>query len=115
MLDRERHLLFSLNVIDAIQDKFGGFDGMDELLTGKDGIKNLRWMLTLLLNEGAQDGEEPLSEAQVGKLIHTGNFAAVKQAMFRAFATGSAGDERDEQEEDNEDGDEKNAGAGGGA
>ena len=53
VLDKERHLLFSLNVIDEMQDKFGGFDKLAEMLIGKDGIKNLRWLLTLLLNEGA--------------------------------------------------------------
>ena len=46
VLDKERHLLFSLNVIDEMQDKFGGFDKLAEMLKGKDGIKNLRWLLT---------------------------------------------------------------------
>ena len=55
-LDKERHLLFSLNVIDEMQDKFGGFDKLDKALSGKDSVKNLRWLLTLLLNEGADDG-----------------------------------------------------------
>ena len=82
MLDKERHLLFSLNAIDEMQDKFGGFDRLDTVLSGKDSIKNLRWLLTVLLNEGAADGEEPLTEKQVGKLIHTGNFADVKAAIF---------------------------------
>ena len=70
MLDKERHLLFSLNAIDEMQDKFGGFDRLDTVLSGKDSIKNLRWLLTVLLNEGAADDEEPLTEKQVGKLIH---------------------------------------------
>ena len=60
MLDKERHLLFSLNAIDEMQDKFGGFDRLDTVLSGKDSIKNLRWLLTVLLNEGAADDEEPL-------------------------------------------------------
>ena len=51
MLDKERHLLFSLNAIDEMQDKFGGFDRLDTVLSGKDSIKNLRWLLTVLLNE----------------------------------------------------------------
>ena len=90
-LDKERHLLFSLNVIDEMQDKFGGFDRLDTALSGKDSIKNLRWLLTLLLNEGAEDGEEELTEKQVGKLIHTGNFAEVKTAIFKAFSMGNNG------------------------
>lgn len=40
MLDKERHLLFSLNAIDEMQDKFGGFDRLDTALSGKDSIKS---------------------------------------------------------------------------
>ena len=94
VLDKERHLLFSLNVIDEMQDKFGGFDKLAEMLKGKDGIKNLRWLLTLLLNEGADDGEEQLTEKQVGKMIHTGNFNEVKTAIFKAFAMGETAAQR---------------------
>lgn len=110
MLDKERHLLFSLNAIDEMQDKFGGFDRLDAVLSGKDSIKNLRWLLTVLLNEGAADDEEPLTEKQVGKLIHTGNFADVKAAIFKSFSMGNNGTpeppERDEEDI------EKNATAG---
>lgn len=116
-LDKERHLLFSLNAIDEMQDKFGGFDRLDKVLSGKDSIKNLRWLLTVLLNEGAEEGEAELTEKQVGKLIHTGNFAEVKTAIFKAFSMGNNGtteppeNEEDEEEEDDND-NEKNAGAG---
>jgi hypothetical protein len=116
MLDKERHLLFSLNAIDEMQDKFGGFDRLDTVLSGKDSIKNLRWLLTVLLNEGAADDEEPLTEKQVGKLIHTGNFADVKAAIFKSFSMGNNGTpeppERDEEEEDDEEDIEKNATSG---
>ena len=91
VLDKERHLLFSLNVLDEMQDRFGGFDTLAEVLSGKESIKNLRWLLTLLLNEGAGDGEEPLTEKQVGHMIHTGNFDEVRTAIFRAFAMGNSG------------------------
>ena len=116
-LDRERHLLFSLNAIDEMQDKFGGFDRLDKVLSCKDIIKNLRWLLTLLLNEGADEGEEMLTEKQVGKLIHTGNFLEVKSSIFKAFSLGNNGTEeppaRDDEEDDEEDTDnEKNATAG---
>lgn len=117
-LDKERHLLFSLNAIDEMQDKFGGFDRLDKVLSGKDSIKNLRWLLTLLLNEGADEGEEELSEKQVGKLIHTGNFIEVKTAIFKAFSMGNNGTEEpinrenEENEEENDTDSEKNAEAG---
>ena len=101
MLDKERHLLFSLNAIDEMQDKFGGFDRLDTVLSGKDSIKNLRWLLTVLLNEGAADDEEPLT---------------VKAAIFKSFSMGNNGTpeppERDEEEEDDEEDIEKNATAG---
>lgn len=117
VLDKERHLLFSLNAIDEMQDKFGGFDRLDTMLSGKDSIKNLRWLLTVLLNEGAEDDEEPLTEKQVGKLIHTGNFAEVKTAIFKAFSMGNNGTpeppEPPEQDgEDDEEDIEKNMTAG---
>ena len=117
MLDKERHLLFSLNAIDEMQDKFGGFDRLDTALSGKDSIKNLRWLLTVLLNEGAADDEEPLTEKQVGKLIHTGNFNEVKSSIFKAFSLGNNGTEeppaRDDEEDDGEDDEiRKNAAAG---
>lgn len=115
-LDKERHLLFSLNAIDEMQDKFGGFDRLDKVLSGKDSIKNLRWLLTVLLNEGAEEGEAELTEKQVGKLIHTGNFAEVKSAIFKAFSMGNNGTpeppEADDDEEDDGEDTEKNAGAG---
>ena len=114
VLDKERHLLFSLNAIDEMQDKFGGFDRLDTVLSGKDSIKNLRWLLTVLLNEGAEDDEEPLTEKQVGKLIHTGKFAEVKTAIFKAFSMGNNGTpEPPEQDgEDDEEDIEKNMTAG---
>ena len=114
-LDKERHLLFSLNAIDEMQDKFGGFDRLDKVLSGKDSIKNIRWLLTVLLNEGAEEGEEELTEKQVGRLIHTGNFAEVKNAIFKAFSMGNNSTpeppERDEEDDEGEDG-EKNMTAG---
>lgn len=116
-LDKVRHLMFNLNAIDEIQDKFGGFDRLDEALAGKDSIKNLRWLLTLLLNEGADDEDEELTEKQVGKLIHTGNLTEVKSSIFKAFSLGNNGTEEppgDDGEEEYEKDDKirKNAEAG---
>jgi len=100
-LDKERHLYFSLNVIDEMQDKFGGFDRLDEVLKGADSIKNLCWLLTRLLNEGALytqfledgtiSGAEELPERIVALLINTGNFGELKTAIFKAFTLGNAG------------------------
>lgn len=112
---KERYLLFSLNVIDEMQDKFGSFDNLTGVLQGDDSIKNLRWLLTALLNEGAEPDAEPLAEKEVGKMIHVGNFLDVKTAIYNAFSLGSAGTTEQtgaEPDEDDED-DEKNAQPGG--
>lgn len=111
-LDKERHLLFSLNVIDELQDKFGGFDQLDNALQGKDSIKNLRWLLTLLLNEGAGDGENPLTEKEVGRMIHVGNLSEVKTAVFKAFSYGNNSGEEPEEQDEEEESEEGNAQAG---
>lgn len=105
-------MLFSLNVIDELQDKFGGFDQLDNALQGKDSIKNLRWLLTLLLNEGAGDGENPLTEKEVGRMIHVGNLSEVKTAVFKAFSYGNNGGEEPEEQDEEEESEEGNAQAG---
>lgn len=103
---RERHLLFSLNALDEIQDKFGGYDKLGEVFNqeNKDWIKNTRWLLTLLINEGADEGEPELTEKQVGRLIYTGNIFDVQNAILKAFAVGTSGSEthREEQGEQDE-------------
>ena len=101
-LDKQRYLLFSLNVLDELQDKVGSFDNLDELMDGREMFKNLKWLLTLLINEGAADDEEPLTEKQVGKMIHTGNISDIKDSIFSAFTVGTSGDDSPEADGDNE-------------
>ena len=87
------YMLFSLNVLDEIQDRFGGYDQLDVALgESKDMIKNIRWLFTILLNEGREDGEPELTEKEVGRLIHVGNLNDIKGAIFNAIAYGAAGD-----------------------
>lgn len=90
---QERHLLFSLNALDEVQDKFGGYDKLTEMFNpeNKDWIKNTKWLLTLLINEGAEDGEPEVTERQVGRWIHIGNMAEVQSAILKAFAAGTKG------------------------
>lgn len=104
------HLLFSLNALDEVQDKLGGYDKLNAVFdkSSPDMIKNLKWLLTLLINEGAADGEPELTEKQVGRLIHVGNLQEVQQAILKSFAVGSAGDE--ETEENNAANDEDDEG-----
>lgn len=107
---KEYHLLFSLNALDAVQDRFGGYDKLDEVFN-KDNptmIKDLKWLLATLINEGMADGETELTEQQVGRLIHVGNMADVQSAIYSAFAFGANGGETtDSSEEDTEEKDEE--------
>lgn len=100
--DKTYHLLFSLNALDEIQDKFGGYDKLDEVFNqdNKDWIKNTKWLLALLINEGAADDEPELTERQVGKMIHTGNIFEIQTAMMKAFSVGTTG--KAERTEENE-------------
>lgn len=44
---------FSLNALDEVQEKFGGYDKLSEVFN-KDNpnlFKDTRWLLTLLINE----------------------------------------------------------------
>ncbi len=99
MLDKERHLLISLNVIDAIQDKFGSYTEIDKHLKGKDMIKNLRWLLTLAINEGKSEAEEDLTEMQIGRMIHTGNMGEITSAIYKAFGLAVNGDRQADEAE----------------
>lgn len=87
------HLLFSLNALDELQDKFGGYDKLAEAMSqdNKDWIKNTKWLLAMLINEGMEEGEQEVTERQVGRMIHTGNITEIQEAMLKAFSVGTSG------------------------
>lgn len=94
---KEYGLLFSLNALDAIQDRFGGYDRLGEVFNtdNKDWVKDTKWLLTLLINEGqlAEDeNAELLTEDKVGRMVHAGNLQDIQNSIFAAFARGTAGD-----------------------
>lgn len=95
---KEFYLLFSLNALDEMQERFGGYDKLDKAFdrNNPDMIKDMRWLLTLIINEGLEEGEQPLTEKQVGKLIHIGNLNQIKDAIFSAFAYSVNGGEEPE-------------------
>jgi hypothetical protein len=123
-LDKERHLLFSLDMLDELEDEIGDISKLAEHVNGKGRMKFIRWLLTKLLNEGAktkafietgkEDGAETLTERQVGLLVHIGNFKRVVDEVFSAFSIAHKGNtdppENDGGEDENED--EGNATAG---
>ena len=80
--------------MDEIQDKFGDLGELDKVMGGKDRFKAVRWLLALLLNEGAAEGESPLTEREVGKMIHAGNMAYAQECIYKSIAIGQAGKER---------------------
>lgn len=96
--DKTYYLLFSLNALDEMQDRFGGYDKLDKAFDQSNPtmIKDLRWLLTLIINEGMEEGETPLTEQQVGKLIHIGNLQQIKDAIFSAFVYSANGGEEKE-------------------
>lgn len=132
-LDKERHLYFSLYVMDEMQDKFGGFDKLDQAMKGKQALENVCWILTRLLNEGAaltaflESGDiskaEKIDERIVKLLVNPSNINEMKTAIFKAFSLGNSGtaepparDDEEEEEEEEDDGEDnengKNAAAG---
>lgn len=96
---KDYRLLFTLNAIDEIQDKFGGYDKLAEVFNqeNKDWVKNTKYLLTLLINEGIleeNENAETLTEKQVGRMVHTGNLLEVQKAIFASFVTGTTGDKK---------------------
>ena len=94
---KEYGLLFSLNALDEVQEKFGGYDKLSEVFN-KDNpnlFKDTRWLLTLLINEALLAEEEK----RVGRLIHAGNLQEVQNAIFKSFYRGTAGDNSDTENE----------------
>lgn len=96
------HLLFSLNALDELQDKFGGYDKLAEAMSqdNKDWIKNTKWLLAMLMNEGKEEGEPEITERQVGRMIHTGNITEIQETMLKAFSVGTSGTAEPEMEEE---------------
>lgn len=93
----EYGLLFSLNALDEMQERFGGYDKLHEVFNqdNKDWVKDTRWLFTLLINEARlaeNENAETLSEQKVGRLINAGNLREIQQAIFAAFATGTTGE-----------------------
>lgn len=97
---KEYNLLFSLNALDELQDRFGGYDKLGEVFNENNPswVKDTKWLLTLLINEGLlneDENAELLTEQQVGRMIHVGNMKEVQRAMFASFAAGAGSKEGD--------------------
>lgn len=77
--DKKYPIAFTLNVMEAIQERYGSMEKWGEMLqpkTGEPPIKELKWTFTQFINEGIdieneEKGEERpfVTEKQVGRLI----------------------------------------------
>lgn len=90
-------LLFSINVIDAIQDKFDApISDLQELMKNyKTQFKTIRFVLTALINEGTKYRNETLDEKRklvtedyVGLRINTNNLIDIAGSINKAFSDG---------------------------
>lgn len=104
---KKYRLLFTLNALEELQEKCGGYDKLPEVFNqnNKDWVKDTKWLLTMLINEGLLEEDENaelLSEDKVGRLIHLGNIREVQNAIFASFAAGTAGDGNGDEEESGE-------------
>lgn len=109
---KEYRLLFTLNALDEIQTKMGGYDKLNEVFnqSNPNWVKDTKWLLTLLINEGILEEDENaqiLTETQVGRLIHVGNMKMVQKAIYASFAAGTAGDGEEEGKTTEEDREEE--------
>ncbi len=94
-------LLFSLNAIDEIQDHFDiSISDLTKLLQDQRTIfKNLRYILTVLINEGIDDeesGREHISEKWLGRKVTANNLQSLTKDILIAFSEGSPEGEEDD-------------------
>ena len=96
--NNEYGMRFTLNAIDDIQDHFNiGISELNKLFAEeRDRIKNLRYLLTVLINEDIDcvndetgSNIQHVDEKYVGRHIHAANIADVMSAVYRAFTTHS--------------------------
>ncbi len=89
----ERHLLFTLNAIDEIQDHFDApmSDVWDKLTDKRESEKTIRYLVCTLLNDEAareqRNGKELKSytEEEVGWAITIGNVNEIMMALLDAY------------------------------
>jgi len=98
---KEYGLLFTINVIDAVQDKFDiAISQLADLMRDdRKTFKVLRFLLAEMINEAIDDagnGEKHVDERAVGRKITPANMGNLSEAVLAAF-TSSAPANDDEQ------------------
>lgn len=91
--DKEYPMAFTLNVMEAIQDRYGSMKEWGDILQPPKGdepkIKDLKWTFTQFINEGIDiENEEKnekrafLTEKQVGRLISIVGINRINEEMM---------------------------------
>ena len=78
--------------LSQVLDSFGEGTGPKRVVTMMDCVDVVQEEIV----EGMEEGETPLTELQVGKLIHIGNLPQIKDAIFAAFVYSTNGGEEKE-------------------
>ena len=91
---KEYGLLFNLNAIDDIQDKFDiSISNMADLMSDERKVfKVLKFLLATLINEAIDDdesGEPHVTESFIGRKITPAKIPELKNAIMAAFSEGT--------------------------
>lgn len=91
----ERHFLFTLNIIDELQDKYEKnlYEIIEDLTKNEESGHLLRDVVTILLNDeaeraerrGIQDPPAWVTQQDVGEMIGLDNYWDVTAALLRAY------------------------------
>ena len=108
--DKEYPMQFTLNVIDDIQDHFDiAIEDLEKLFNNKKKVMgNLRYILTLLINEGLdceadETGERKphVDERFIGRKIKPDNMNEVISGIYKAFSASKPKSEDEDEESPN--------------
>lgn len=112
---QERTFLFSLNAIDEIQEACNMplIDAMKKIAEAIDGnaqdheaLVTFRTVVTSLINGS---GDEPLTEDEVGQMIHIDNYKKIGWKVLEAYGISIPDpDDKDEEDEDEEEEEDPN-------
>jgi hypothetical protein len=106
--DTEYTVVFNLNVMEELQDKYGSLDAWVELMDGtaKNGEPDLKAIIYgyyVMLNEGIEiDNEEngkdlkPLTEKQVGRILTAVGFEDAQKKLGELMTDSTESNEKNE-------------------
>lgn len=102
-VQKEYGMLFNLNAIDAIQDKFDICisEFGDMMIDERKMFKAMKAFITIAINEAIDDcesGEPHVTEDFVGRKIQIQDLLNAKSSLFMAFTTSMP--DKDEEEDD---------------